>query len=886
MKIEEVLEKLNTGREGLGKEEAGKRLEKYGYNQLEKKRRINALKILLNQFNSFLIWILIAAVIISYFLGETLQSLVIVAILILIALLGFRQEYKAEKIMEALNKLKVKYARVVREGKEEIIEAKYLVPGDIIVLEEGYKVPADARIIESNNLKIDEALLTGESTPVLKTNEKIKESNVVADQRNTCFSETIIVNGKGIGIVTATGKETEFGKISEYIQEIKTEKSPLEKQMGHLGKVLGITLVLIVAFISVAGFFLTEIPFTELLLIAVTLAVSAVPEGLPAVVTITLALGMQAMSRKNTLVRKISAVESLGKITVIGSDKTGTITKNELTVTDIYFERKNYGVEGRGFDTEGKFTFKEEEVNPLENKYFKMLLKDAVWNNNAQIGEEKEEFVGDPTEIALLITGKKAGMELKARKPEFELLFDSERKRMSKIFAVKGKNIAYCKGAPESVIENCKYIISENSETEKMSKKEKEELYGKVKEMSSKGLRVLGFAFKELEKGEKEIEEVENGMTFLGLMGMIDVPREEVKEAVELARKAGIKVKMITGDHLLTAKAIAKEIGLIDGEKSRAVEGKDIEEMTVKQLANEIKDITVFARVSPIHKVKIIEALEMNGEIIAMTGDGVNDAPALKSADIGVAVGSGTDITKEAGEMVIMDDNFATIVKAVEQGRIIYSNIKNFVRYLLSANFGELLIIGVAIFLFPDSPLPLIPAQILWINLVTDGLPAIALSREKGDKEVMERPPRKPKESILHGTFAFILIAAVLGMIAGLTAYFYGLNQGGMNETMARTMAFTALVFFQLVLVFNCRNERKTAFEISPTSNFYLVTAVAISILLQLIVIYVPVIQILFGTTGLGINEWIVIILVSCLALIVPYIERVYRKIAKIILKN
>ncbi|HDM43668.1 MAG TPA: HAD family hydrolase, partial [Candidatus Woesearchaeota archaeon] len=693
----EVLKELGSSKRGLSEAEAKQRLKRYGLNEIKEEERISPLKIFISQFRSFMVGILIIAILISLAIGHILDASVIAAILIINAVLGFVQEYKAEKAIEALKKLVTIEARVVRNGTEKLIDAKYLVPGDIIILEEGMKVPADARLLEEHELETQEAALTGESVPVKKTVMTYHETLPIADQHNMVFSGTVITRGRGKAIVTATGMQTEIGKIARMIQTKEAKLTPLQIKLKKLGEFLGIGALTICGIVFLMGILAGINKFT-MFMTAISLAVAAIPEGLPAVVTISLALGVQRMVKKNALIRKLPSVETLGSVTVICTDKTGTLTHNEMTVRKIWMNGKEYSVSGRGYKPIGKFYLSGKVIKPKE---IELILKIGALCNNARLQDEK--IIGDPTEGALIVSAAKAGLikeELELKYPRIaEIEFSSERKRMSTVHKIGKKKILYCKGAPEVLLELCNRIYI-NGRVERLTRQLKRKILAVNERFAKQALRVLGFAYND------RLEEKD--MVFVGLQGMIDPPRKEAKIAVQRCKEAGIKVIMLTGDYKLTAEAIAKELGI----RGKAVDGKELDR--IEDLANVVEEIAIYARIDPRHKVKILEALKMKGHIVAMTGDGVNDAPALKKADIGIAMGvTGTDVAKEASDMILLDDNFASIVKAVEEGRIIYENIRKFVMYLLSSNLGEICTLFFSL-LF-GMPLPVVALQILWI---------------------------------------------------------------------------------------------------------------------------------------------------------------------------
>ncbi len=869
----EALGLLNTKDSGLSPEEASTRLERSGPNELVKGRGVSMLGLFLGQFKSFLIIVLIAATLVSFAMGEVTDAAVIAVIVALNAAMGFTQEYRAEKSLEALKRMVSATARVVRGGKEAKISSLEIVPGDILLLEAGDKVPADARLLESLEIRVDEAALTGESLPVEKTVDILKPGTALADRANMAYSGTVIVYGKGRAVVTSTGMGTELGKIAALVQETEKEETPLQKKLETVGKQLGMLILVICAVVFAVG--MLRVGWepehaTFMFLAAVSLAVAAIPEGLPAVVTMALALGTQRMAKKNAIVRRLPAVETLGSCDVICSDKTGTFTRNEMTVKGIYFDGRDFGVEGSGYSpvggiTEGGKAVKLQAVPGLDR-----LVNAGVLCNNAALAGGG---MGDPTEIALLVLGAKAGLEKdkldRANGRIREVLFDSNRKRMSTVHETGEGRIVYAKGAVESVLGLCDRVWADGKGI-KLDGAGRKRILEKNDEMAQRALRVLGIAYKSEEAVGEGDDEIESRLVFLGMVGMIDPPREEVKESIALCRTAGIAVKMITGDHAVTARAIAKDIGLPEGD---AVTGEELDRMSDAELRKRVDGITVFARVNPEHKLRIVEALKAKGHIVAMTGDGVNDAPALKRADIGVAMGiTGTEVTKEAGSMVLTDDNFATIVAAIEEGRGIYNNIKKFIRFLLSSNFGEVLALFLGILLFPIKSTVLMPVQILWVNLVTDGAPALALGVERKANDIMGRPPRPSDDQIFSGMMLKTIVLVGLVMAAGTLGVYYAYNpafeDGTATAAKAGTMAFTTLMFFQIVNAFNCRSEDKSAFNVGRKRNNWLILAVIGSVLLQCAVIYVPFLSNAFGTVPLGLLDWAAVVAVSLSVLV------------------
>ncbi|MCW4036602.1 MAG: cation-transporting P-type ATPase [Candidatus Bathyarchaeota archaeon] len=863
--IDRVLESMETSRLGLGSEEAQRRLELYGPNELREERKTTALELFLGQFRSILVIILILSAIVSAYIsfrrGEAFTDTYIILIIVVMnAILGFVQEYRAERAVEALKKMVSSHVIVLRDGYEQSIDSKDLVPGDIILLEAGSRVPADARLLEAANLQVDEAPLTGESTPVTKRMGTLPADTGVGDRSNMVFMGTIVTGGRAIAAVTATGMSTEFGNIAGMVQAVEVEEPPLKQKMERMGRQIGAISVILTIWVFLIGVFIHQTALEEMFMIAISLAVSAIPEGLPAVLTITLALGVSRMARQRAIVRKLASVETLGSTTVICSDKTGTLTRNEMTVSRVYSGNRVITVSGVGYAPEGAFTFNEERLDPKANGYLDLLLRIGALCNDAYLHEDASwSIFGDPTEGALVVAAAKAGLmldNLKGRYPRIaEFTFDSTRKRMSTIHSTpEGGRVAYIKGAPEIILERS-VSIYEGGTVRLMTEGDRERILSNTREMARDALRVLAMAYKELyPNSEFNIDEVESGITFVGLVGMIDPPREEVPSAIELCRQAGIKSVMVTGDHRLTAVAIAKEIGMLEEETSRTVlTGDVLNGMTDDDLDKVIEEVRVFTRVSPEHKMLIAEAFKRNGHIVAMTGDGINDAPALKVADIGVAMGiKGTDVTKEASDMVLEDDNFATIVQAVEGGRHIYDNINKYIRLMLTANFDE--IMGITLVTLLGLPLPFLPIHILWVNLVSDGLPAVALSIDPKDPDLMKYPPRDPNEGVLSRFMRFILFAAILDLISDFIPFFW-VYSVTLDPVLARTVAFTSIVFFELVLAYQCRSETHHIFALGwegLVTNKILFVSVAVSLLLQLAILYVSPLQKIFHVATLS----------------------------------
>lgn len=909
-----VVDGLNTDLEkGLSRSEAAARLETYGPNELVDKGVKNVWLILWEQLTDVMVVVLIIAAIVSAFIGEAQDTIVIIAIVFLNAALGVSQEYRAEQAIAALKKLAVPSVRVRRDGNLVEISARELVPGDVVQLEAGNLLPADGRIAESANLRVEEAALTGESEPVEKVADAIKSSNTtLGDQKNMAFMGTTVVYGRGTLIVTDTGMSTQLGKIAGLIQSVERDPTPLQQRLAGLGKTLALVALVIIIAIFLLGLFtsdevarlyaegagimdyLRSEDVGELFLTAISMAVAAVPEGLPAVVTITLALGSQRLLKRNSLIRKLPAVETLGSVTVICSDKTGTLTQNQMTVTllDVAGDREEVKyLEDEAIELAGA---ERKSDAPPPVRSLALLLKAGAHCNDGRIttNEEGEEIViGDPTETALIVAAQKFGLnkeELDASCPRVqELPFTSDRKRMTTVHKVSEATkdtdspwsdypyVAFTKGAVDGLLEIARSVWT-GDKSEELTAEWRERIEKANAELAEKGHRVLGAAFRPLPAmpSTDELDEVEQDLTFVGFVGMIDPPRDEVKLAVQECRTAGIRPIMITGDHPLTAQHIAHELDI--SRNDLVFTGQKLNHISDAELKEAVEDVSVYARVAPEHKLNIVNALQEKGEIVAMTGDGVNDAPALKRADIGVAMGiTGTDVSKEAADMVLLDDNFATIVAAVKEGRTIYDNIRKFIKYTLSSNTGELFVMLVAPFI--GMPLPLIPIQILWINLVTDGVPGLALAVEKEERGTMKRPPFHPQESIFsRGLGRDIVITGVLMGIVSLAVGYWGFVTGR-DITTWRTMVFTTLTLAQMGNALATRSFKDLLYRIGFFSNKVMVYAVAATFLLQMLLIYVPFLQKIFHTTALTTTELLVTLVVSSFVFIFVEVTKVVR---------
>jgi Ca2+-transporting ATPase len=939
--MEDVFVRLKTQPNGLTSQEAENRLKIYGPNELEEKPRPSFLQLVIAQLNNFVIILLIVAAVISALLGDYVEAGAILLIVILNAVLGVVQESRAEEALAALKKMASPEAQVLRDGHRMAVPASQLVPGDMVFLEAGNYVPADLRLVEAVNLRIEEAALTGESVPVQKNAALVlNESATIGDRKNTAFMGTTVSYGRGRGIVVSTGMYTQLGMIAGMLQAVESEETPLQQRLDQLGKVLGWGALAICAIVFGLGLLrsglLTEginpettAQMVDAFMIAVSLAIAAVPEGLPAVVTISLALGMREMVRRNALIRKLASVETLGSATVICSDKTGTLTQNMMTVTQLWVDGNTIEVTGSGYDPKGEFRINQQTVDLANYPGVTTALWVSVLNNDADLeqinnnGKSTYRIIGDPTEGALLAAAAKAGIiqeELSSAYPRTkEIPFDSTRKRMVTIHSIKAPKpqdsspfydetclrceAVVVKGAPDEVLRLCTHYQTIDDHPRPLDEKARQSILDANDRMTRKALRVLGFAYRIVPQivGEFSHSDVETDLTFVGLIGMIDPARPEVKPALEKARQAGIRTLMITGDYPNTARAIAESITLLrPGHK--VLTGAELNEIDDDTLAREVGEIDVFARVSPEHKMRIVDALRANDEVVAMTGDGVNDAPAIKRADIGVAMGiTGTDVAKETADMVLTDDNYVSIVAAVEQGRVIYANIRKFVFFLLSSNVAEIMIIFLAT--IAGLPTPLTAIQLLWLNLLTDGAPALALAMEKGDPDIMEQPPRPKRESIINGPMRlgiFIQTITQTGAVLGafLIGLYWHLEAGaaipagmnplsyllqhdwrGVDVQTAETMAFVTLSLCELFRAYTVRSERVSIFRLGVFSNKYMQYAVLLSITLLLLVINVPFLQPVFNTHFLAPKEWLFVIGLSLIPAIAEEFTKLYLRI-------
>lgn len=876
LSVKEVFHKLGISESGLTDAEARQRFEEYGPNKLAEEEKISKLKILFHQFTSPLIYILLIAGAVTLFLKEYIDSGVIFAVVLLNAVIGYIQEYKAEESVRALKMMVVPRARVIRDGKEKEITSEELVPGDIVLLASGAKVPADLRLIHTIELKIEEAMLTGESVPAEKITGSIKEDNLTpGDQKNIAFMGTIIVSGRAKGAVVATGHGTVLGQIAREVREVISIKTPLQDKLERFAKLIGLVVIAFSIMVFGFGMVLGE-KASEMFMTAVATAVSAIPEGLPVAVTIAMAIGVARMARRNAIIRKLPAVETLGSTTVIGSDKTGTLTKNEMTVKLAYDGSHVYEFSGSGYDPSGEVLYEGMPVENYDKKRLLHMLRIGLLCNESNVYEEEGNYKvdGDPTEGALIVSAVKAGMKIEDEKGKYQqraiIPFESERSYMATLHRHRGKKLIFVKGAPEKVIDMC----AKDMRGGDINKKD---ILHVASNFAKEGMRVLAFAYKEV---PDEVDELTHndvaGLVFAGLQGMMDPPRPEVIEAIEGCKRAGIRVVMITGDYAVTARVIARKLGIV-GEDAEVLTGRELEGMTDDELFEKVRSVNVYARVSPQHKLRITLGLLKHGEVVAVTGDGVNDAPALKAAHIGVAMGrTGTDVAKEASDMVLADDNFASIFAAVKEGRVVYDNIKKVTIFLVSCGFGELLAILATILM--GIPIPYIPAQILWLNLATNGLQDVALAFEPAEKGVSDRRPRKPKEGIMSSLMIQRTILMGIILAAGTLFMFISYLKSGASLEKARTIALTTMVFFQFYQAFNCRSETQSIFKMSPMSNPFLFYSMIAAFLAQLAVIYVPALQWVFRTEPIATGDWLQILMVSASVIVVVEADKFLRR--------
>ncbi|HOD49375.1 MAG TPA: cation-translocating P-type ATPase [Candidatus Hydrogenedentes bacterium] len=865
---EAVVSSQKTSLAGLSQNEAVRRLAETGPNELQAARQISPWSILIEQFKNLLIIILLIAVVISAFLGHEIESIAIGVIVLFAVGLGFVQEYRAERAIEALRKMAAPTATVLRDEVETEIPSRELVPGDLVLLRAGDRIPADLRLVESINLQIEEASLTGESVAVEKHCDALPDGELaLGDRKNMAYAGTAATYGRGRGVAVATGMSTEFGKIARMLQTIEAGKTPLQENLDRLGQTLARAAFVIVAVIVVLGLFRGQ-PFVEMLVFGIALAVAVVPEALPAVVTISLAIGVQRMVKRNALMRRLAAVETLGSTSVICTDKTGTLTKDEMTVRKVFVAGRVLDVSGTGYEPAGHFSRGGLTLEPTEA--LKALLRAATLASDAHIvyseQEERWRVKGDPTEGALVVAAAKAGFKKADLDEEYprvsEIPFTSETKRMTTLHAGADGLVAYSKGAPEFILASCVKQLMEDAVVP-LDATSREEIVDTARLMASEALRILAVA----SKSKATLENAEHEMTFLGLVGMIDPPRPEAKAAIQMCEQAGIRPVMITGDHPLTAQAVAQELGLLKG--GRVVTGAELEDMSEDEFDREVENVEVYARVSPAHKLRVVTALQKKGHVVAMTGDGVNDAPALKKADIGVAMGiTGTDVTKEAAAMTLTDDNFASIVAAVEEGRGISGNIKKYLMYLLSSNIGEIgLMAGASL---AGLPLPLSAVQILYVNLATDGLPALALAVDPPEPDLMRRGPRNPRAGIFTRPVVSLMLAGGIWSTIINAGIFAWALKSGRTQDEAMTMVFVQLVLTEFFKAYNFRSDRHSAL-IRPFANKWLNAAIVWELMLLSLIVYVPFLHAPFGTYSLPWFDWAIVITLA--ATVAPVLE-------------
>ncbi|MCX6002601.1 MAG: cation-translocating P-type ATPase [Chloroflexi bacterium] len=884
--IRETFGYLASSSDGLTSGEAQHRLEEYGFNELGDEDRISPWLLLLEQFKNILIIILLIAVVLSAFLGELTDAIVIFIIILFAAGLGFIQEYRAERAIQALKRMAAPLASVLRDEVETEVPSREIVPGDVIILRTGDRVPADARIVESFNLRTDEAALTGESMPAEKINGMVEGDVGAGDRLNILFAGTAAVYGRGRAVVVSTGQHTEFGKIATMLNEVKEEKTPLQVNLDRMGKWIAITALTFCFILAAIGVLRGHAPL-EMLIWGVSLAVAAVPEALPAVVTISLALGVNRMVKRHALIRKLPAVETLGCTTIICSDKTGTMTQDQMTLKKIYVSGKMIDITGSGYEPRGDFYRDEKVLDHVNDADLQKMIKAANLCSDTRLVnvEGQWKIKGDPTEGAFVVAAIKAGIDIDQVCSLFprigEIPFSSETKKMTAVYKEPDGTIAYSNGAAEVILNSCEYIYMSGREV-KLDKHEREQLHRTIHSMAGDALRVLATAYKRLPDDFTVDESVNTNMVLLGLGGMIDPPRPEVKDSIQTCVDAGIKTVMITGDHKVTAVAIARELGIL--KEGLALTGSDLNDMSQAEFDARVEDIEVYARVSPEHKLRVVEALAKKGHVVAMTGDGINDAPALKKADIGVAMGiKGTDVTKESADMILTDDNFASIVAAVEEGRAIFNNIKKYLVYLLSCNIGEILLMAVAILFGPfigisAGVIPLIAIQILFVNLATDGLPALALAVDPHSQDIMKDKPRPRSQNIFTGpVINYMIVAGIWTCIAPLGMFIWALTSGK-TLVEAQCVCFVTLIIIQFFNAYCCRSLERSVFNLGVKSNRWLHVAVASQVVLLCLIVYLPALQGPFNTFPLDWKDWFFSIASAASIIIVAEIYKaVYR---------
>ncbi|MFC1917186.1 cation-translocating P-type ATPase [Chloroflexota bacterium] len=877
LSTDDALQALKTRRSGLSGAEAAERLQKYGGNELKGKKKTPPILVFLRQFLSPLIYVLLLAVVVSIAVQHFIDAGVVLGVLLLNAIIGFIQETRAEEAMAALMQMAAPKAKVRRGNSVKLLLAREVVPGDIVLLETGDKVPADARLIDISNLKVNEASLTGESMPVDKHTREIRGEVVMAEKKNMVYLGTIITSGRATAVIVSTGMSTEMGKIASEIQEIKPQKTPLQKSISKLSRFLVFFFLGICTLLVVVGI-LQGLELLEIFLLAVAAAVSAIPEGLPAVVTVTLAIGMRVMARRNAIIRKLVAVETLGSATVICSDKTGTLTLNEMTVRRLYLNGQWVEVTGEGYEPKGEFHRDGSKIDPAGDASLLLLLRIGALCNDALLtsGEDCCDIVGDPTEGALLVAAAKAGMDKEKLEKAYprldEIPFQSEWQYMATLHPWDGKRVVYVKGSPEKMLALSTRVLK-GEEVLPLEDADVAQIMEASTDMAKEAMRVIAMGYIELERAPEDLEDedMKGNVVFVGLVGMADPPREEAKEAIRLCKQAGIKVVMITGDYKVTAESIARQLELPAG---KTLTGVELIHMNDEELAEQVEDISVFARIEPLHKLKIVNAFKNRGHIVAMTGDGVNDAPALKAANIGIAMGiTGTDVAKEASDMVLTDDNFASVVAAVDEGRAIFGRLRNVIFFLLSTNIGELLALILTLSFVGKAPL--LAVQIIWVNLVTDTAAAVPLGLEPKAGDELKQPPRHPKVGLLYP--GLLLRVAFLGTMLSLgvlLVFNWAQARFGLEE--ARTIAFCTLVSFEWFRAFNARSDELTVFKIGIFSNRWLLRSISLAIMLQMAVIYVPFLRVAFHTAPLSLGQWGVALLPGASLFLIEEIRKVF----------
>ena len=881
---EETLKALDSDPEGLTSEEAQRRLERYGANELRKEKKASPLVILLQQFKNVLVIILLVAAAISGALALTGHAesiwdpVIIVGVVLVSVLLGFVQEYRAERAMEALREMMAPMSSVVRNGKELSVPSREVVPGDIVVLRTGDRIAADGRLIEVSNLNTDEAALTGESISVEKTTQALERRVDLPDRDNTVFAGTSVAYGRGKAVVVGTGMSTEFGRIAGMLQEMEEPRTPLQKNLDRFGKMMALALLAVSALVVIMVIVRLQLGFLEVFVWGVSLAVVVVPESLPAIVTVSLAFGVYRMARKHALIRRLHAVETLGSTTYICTDKTGTLTQNQMTVRRIYVSGQLLEVTGIGYEPKGEFRRDGAAVTPSDDPSLRRLLEIGALCNDSSLASSNGMWTvrGDPTEGALVTASAKAGLDLetlsKSEPRVNEIPFSSERKRMTTLHQGPQGIVAFSKGAPEVVLSSSSRIYENGTERDLLPQ-DRDRLLETNRRMAQEGLRVLGLAYKCLD-GNASLETSEQDMAFVGLVGMIDPPREEAKDAIRMCQKAGMRAVMITGDHKTTAMAIAEDLRMLQG--GSAVSGSELDSISDEALVDEVEKIDVYARVSPVHKLRVVDALQKKGHVVAMTGDGVNDAPALRKADIGVAMGvTGTDVSREAGHMVLTDDNFASIVAAVKEGRSIFANIKKCIMYLLSCHVGELVLMVISVLV--GTPLPLVAVQLLWINIASDGPPALALAFDPPDPDIMEKPPRDPKKSIFtYPVNRFIALRALWTGMVTFGVFFWALQFR--SELEAQALCFVTLLVIEKFTALNSRSETEFIFKLGIFRNRWLLLAIVVTMAASMPIIYVPSLQTYFHTYSLSLGDWGITLLAGLTLFVVVEVAKAFWK--------